>query len=395
MSTGPVTGIDRFVSMGDDLARPSDKVTGQGSQSHAFDDVFGQFVESSADANTQDQRLEALRSTIENMDESEVVGFLAMLENQSGWQPNQHALAEVIDLQAWRQKVQSTLDPVKGDASSLYASSRDSLSEAAQSALSKAMEQMLPGGSAEQKQGAHVLDQTAQANSQNRTSDTLSHLLDAAATEPRRQAALDSKLVSDITLGTELMTNQGARSTADAQLQTLILNAPAVAQRTDTSVPQNGLNPTVAQTATQGNPSISLRQEGWSEALGQRLVAMVGEGRQEARLRLDPPELGTIGIKLVIEESGVNVQFASSTAQVRDMLVAQSDRLRFALENQGHQQVNVNVGSDAEGQFAQQDQASGGSTDFSASGELAQQQDYLASDDEAEPLSSGWINTFA
>lgn len=143
--------------------------------------------------------------------------------------------------------------------------------------------------------------------------------------------------------------------------------------------------------------------EAWLESMGSRLVAMIGEKRQEASIRLDPPELGTLNVRLVVEDSTVSVQFQSAIPQVREMLEAQSDRLRYALAGQGLDLVNVNVGQD--GSSSQQQNSSGNSrpTEQLADGALRPLDDPeeriiplpLDSVRLRESASNGFINTFA
>ena len=54
-------------------------------------------------------------------------------------------------------------------------------------------------------------------------------------------------------------------------------------QRAESAPLQSVNNPAVVQTAIQANPEISLRQENWSDAMGQRLVAMISEDGRKRR----------------------------------------------------------------------------------------------------------------
>ena len=399
MMTGVISGMDLLTTATGHENSVSSSGSDELSDGLFFDDVLQQFVEQAADSDTQDQRLDALRSTIETLDDSEVVGFLAMLESQFNWQVEQQPLAEVVDLQTWRQQVEATVqDVVEGSGQPL-------LSEAAGKALEKALEQYLPADESERQ--ADVLLNKELLNKELLNKERLEASADASAkavafssaevdaltTEQTLsyQPALDMKLqVVTETLSDNLAMQPGQSS---IELMGAVPTTVAMVQRAEVAPAQVSNNPGVAQTATQANPEFSLRQENWSDAMGQRLVAMITEGRQEAQIRLDPPELGTIGVRLVIEESGVSVQMASAVPQVRELLDVQSDRLRVALESQGYDQVDVNVGSDSERQFAQHRESQSGNYSGSESG-LAQQTE-TSEATSVDSLPTSFINTFA
>ncbi len=73
----------------------------------------------------------------------------------------------------------------------------------------------------------------------------------------------------------------------------------------------------------------------WGPALGSRIVTMVAEGVQEARIQLDPPELGSMELKLQVHQDQTSVQVQVQNNQVRDVLEANAQRLRDALAQQG------------------------------------------------------------
>ena len=73
----------------------------------------------------------------------------------------------------------------------------------------------------------------------------------------------------------------------------------------------------------------------WGAALGSRIVTMVAEGIQEARIQLDPPELGSMELKLQVHQDQTSVQVQVQNNQVRDVLEANAQRLRDALAQQG------------------------------------------------------------
>ncbi|WP_415721199.1 flagellar hook-length control protein FliK [Photobacterium ganghwense] len=65
---------------------------------------------------------------------------------------------------------------------------------------------------------------------------------------------------------------------------------------------------------------------------------------QEARIRLDPPDLGKLDLLVRVEGDRLNIQLNANNAAVRDALVQVSERLRAELQQQQFVHVDVNVG---------------------------------------------------
>lgn len=83
--------------------------------------------------------------------------------------------------------------------------------------------------------------------------------------------------------------------------------------------------------------------EAWSSGLSNRILTLVGKEIQEARIHLDPPELGALEIRLSVEQDQTRIQIHATHPQVRDVLEAQSQRLRDALGQQGLQLADFSV----------------------------------------------------
>jgi flagellar hook-length control protein FliK len=91
---------------------------------------------------------------------------------------------------------------------------------------------------------------------------------------------------------------------------------------------------------------VAVADPGWGEALGQRLVWLVGQDGQAAELRLNPPHLGPLEITLSVANDQTNVAFFSSHAAVREAIDAALPALRAALAENGIQLGNATVSSD-------------------------------------------------
>jgi len=122
----------------------------------------------------------------------------------------------------------------------------------------------------------------------------------------------------------------------------------------------------------------TLQQPHWNEQIGDRLNLMISRGLQQAAIRLNPPELGMLDVKINIQGDQANVNFTTPHSQVKEALDAAIPRLREMLEENGLTLGDVNVShqSLAQGQSQSGDDPEGQSANRSDS--LAR--DQLASD---------------
>lgn len=86
----------------------------------------------------------------------------------------------------------------------------------------------------------------------------------------------------------------------------------------------------------------------WTPALGARLMTMVANDVQQARIQLDPPELGSLEIKMQIQQDQASVQVSAQSHQIKDVLDAGAQRLRDALASEGIELSEFSVSADAE-----------------------------------------------
>ena len=111
-----------------------------------------------------------------------------------------------------------------------------------------------------------------------------------------------------------------------------------------------------AVTQTQMAP-LNLGQNAWETNLGSRLQMMVGQNVQTAEIRLDPPELGALDIKIKITNDVASVNITSAHAQVREALEAAVPKLREMFAESGVSLGDVNVRQES---FAQQQNSNEG-----------------------------------
>ncbi|KZM40015.1 hypothetical protein OA92_18315 [Marinomonas sp. SBI22] len=167
-------------------------------------------------------------------------------------------------------------------------------------------------------------------------------------------------------LGRQLDTSSSTRSgLGDSSLGTnTISTAPTAAVET-----KLGLATAVTNTSNPANMTMQVppNHPNWSSEMGEKMMWMNRQGIQQAEIHLDPPELGSLTVKVSVDSDVATVSFVAASTQVKDLLEGQVQRLREMMAQQGVElaEVDVNVsqqgsgsqqsGEDADNQFAQHD----------------------------------------
>lgn len=90
-------------------------------------------------------------------------------------------------------------------------------------------------------------------------------------------------------------------------------------------------------TATLSVPAIEvpLDKAEWGKILGHRIQLMVGRNIQGASLRVNPPELGELDVRISMQDDRAQITFGSLNGVVREAVEAALPRLREMLEGVG------------------------------------------------------------
>jgi flagellar hook-length control protein FliK len=102
-----------------------------------------------------------------------------------------------------------------------------------------------------------------------------------------------------------------------------------------------------------------VRDPRWAEGLAERVSWLVREDRHSARLRLDPPDLGPLEVRIELTADGGSVQFTAAHPAVREALESALPRLREMLGAQGLPVLDLGVSQQGTGQREQPDGAPG------------------------------------
>ncbi|MEN8168412.1 MAG: flagellar hook-length control protein FliK [Pseudomonadota bacterium] len=100
---------------------------------------------------------------------------------------------------------------------------------------------------------------------------------------------------------------------------------------------------------------IPVGQPGWDKAVGERIQWMMGRNIQNAEMKLTPPNLGPLEIRISVHNDQASVSFITTQAPTREALEAAIPRLREMLGEANLNLADVDVGQ-RNGSDAPQDQ---------------------------------------
>ena len=167
------------------------------------------------------------------------------------------------------------------------------------------------------------------------------------ATEPGK--AVDASLLS-----TTRPTDPLSSRSVGSDLANLItaMNQQGTTQGTGQSAPLTTASQTAAQasaTAEWAPVRVDTQAGKWGEqmlqVLNDRVTLQAQQNLQEARIRLDPPDLGKLDLMVRVEGDRLSVHINANAAATREALMQVSERLRAELQNQNFMHVDVQVGS--------------------------------------------------
>jgi len=150
-------------------------------------------------------------------------------------------------------------------------------------------------------------------------------------TEAAKQLEILSEMVAQTKPGDELSVPKSTTPIGFSQL----LSTPMAGLESSSGIAtaSRGMEPMTA----------TLQQPHWNEQIGDRLNVMISRGLQQAEIRLNPPELGMLDVKIQIQGDQANVNFSTPHSQVKEALDAAIPRLREMLEENGLTLGDVNV----------------------------------------------------
>lgn len=111
-------------------------------------------------------------------------------------------------------------------------------------------------------------------------------------------------------------------------------------------------SPAARAFVVQTGVNVPVGQPQWSQAVGDKVLWLAAQNVSAAEIRLDPPDLGPMSVKVSVNQDQATVSFTSPHPIVREALDQQLNRLREMFAEQGLNLVNVDVSDKS---FAQQE----------------------------------------
>lgn len=137
----------------------------------------------------------------------------------------------------------------------------------------------------------------------------------------------------------------------ETQSQNQLLATAAVAQPSTIDMAQNLAGQlTDKLTPRVGTPA-------WDQALGQKIVWMVGGATQTASISLNPPDLGPLQVVLNVTNDQANATFIAAQPEVRQAIEAAMPKLREMMSDAGIQLGQANVSADNSSQQGSQSES--------------------------------------
>lgn len=186
-------------------------------------------------------------------------------------------------------------------------------------------------------------------------------------------------LEQDVSTGSRLAT---AAANVDVAVLASLIEEPAlqnVASRTAET--QTSIGAPVQQVAGQAPVVTEIRLQGsearWGEqmlqALRDQVEMQLAQRSQQATIRLDPPDLGTLDIQINHEQGKLSIQINAGQADVARLLHMLSERLRHELLGQNFSEVTVQIGGNSDqGREGRQRQANDGGPEAIAAARIVE-----------------------
>jgi flagellar hook-length control protein FliK len=142
----------------------------------------------------------------------------------------------------------------------------------------------------------------------------------------------------------------GLRRVEVAEVLASPVTATDGASRTDWLPQPAGHSAATGGTAAAPQPPVDLRSPGWQEAFANRVQVLVDTQVGEARIKLNPPELGAVDVKISLVDDKTYVQLTTVTAAARDELAQSLPRLRELFTVSGLELGGASVHNGRDGQ---------------------------------------------
>ena len=155
----------------------------------------------------------------------------------------------------------------------------------------------------------------------------------------------------------------GDRNAVMADVSEINLNR-MVSESSDKSVLMNSLNNSErvnsSPVAQQLKMNIPVSNPEWGTEFGKRIQMLMKNNIQHAEIRMDPPELGRIQVRINMNQDQANISFTALHANVKEAIESNMTRLRDMLDESGLQLGEADVNSEFQQQTNQRSEEQAG-----------------------------------
>lgn len=194
--------------------------------------------------------------------------------------------------------------------------------------------------------------------------------------------AVDQTLAADVSKIAGVTTDQGAGRLIQAAIDQLTAttgpghdhagpahanNTPDASSAVNPGLHHMAMKPDAGSQVRASAPAVlqmdqPMHKSDWSQELGNRIVWMTRENVQAAQLRVNPPHLGPVEVRVSVHHDAASVSFVAHHVHARDAIEAAIPRLREMMGDNGFSQTSVSVSGQAASGHQQNPGASNGGT---------------------------------
>lgn len=172
-----------------------------------------------------------------------------------------------------------------------------------------------------------------------------------------------------------------------------LINQQAAPMSTQSgSVKASELSSTLQSTMQAIQKPLDPQQAEASQKLQERINIMLSKNIQRADIRLDPPELGQLNVRINMNAEQASVQFQVQSAQARDAVEQALPRLREMLEQQGVALADTDVREQQQQMAGDAEQQHSGGGTAGNSAEATGEHEILLN--EGRPLAAGGVDFY-
>ena len=122
---------------------------------------------------------------------------------------------------------------------------------------------------------------------------------------------------------------------------------------------------------------MALGQPRWGQAVGERVLWLAAQNVSSAELRLDPPELGPMQVRVSIHQDQASVSFSSPHPLVREALDQSATRLREMFNEQGLNLTRMDVSAQSFARPNARDETESGGSGHGTDAEMEEEENLV------------------